>query len=71
MGWKTQLGAADGKTKNMILGENSARLYKYKIQAEYKDLASDQLALMKQEYEAEGVERNNVAYGFVGTKTAA
>jgi len=71
MGWKTSLGAADGKIKNMIFGENSARLYKYKIRAEYEDLNHDQLALMKQHYEAEGVERNNVAYGYVGTKTAA
>ncbi len=54
----------------MIFGENSARLYKYKMQAEYPALRHDQLALMKQEYEAEGIERNNVAYGFVGKKTA-
>jgi predicted TIM-barrel fold metal-dependent hydrolase len=71
MGWKTKLGAADGKIKNMIFGENSARLYKYKIQAEYQDLTHDQLALMKEHYETEGVERNNVAYGFVGKKQPA
>lgn len=70
MGWKTKLGAADGKIKNMIFGQNSAKLYKYRIQAEYPDLSRDQLALMKEQYEAEGVERNNVAYGFVGTKSA-
>ena len=68
MGWKTKLGAADGKIKNMIFGENSAKLYKYRIQAEYPELSVDQLALMKQHYEAEGVERNNLAYGYVGTK---
>ena len=51
-------------------GENSARVYKYKIQAEYEDLSQDKLALMKEHYEAEGVERNNVAYGFVGKKSA-
>ena len=71
MGWKTKLGAADGKIKNTIFGENSARLYKYKIQAEYQDLSHDQLALMKEHYETEGVERNNVAYGFVGKKQPA
>ena len=71
MGWKTNLGAADGKVKNMIFGENSARLYKYKIQAEYESLSHDKLALMKEHYEGEGVERNNVTYGFVGNKTAA
>jgi uncharacterized protein len=70
MGWKTKLGAADGKVKNMIFGENSAKLYKYKIQSEYPDLTRDQLALMKENYEAEGVERNNVAYGFVGSERA-
>ncbi len=55
----------------MIFGENSAKLYKYRIQAEYPDLNRDQLALMKQRYEAEGVERNNLAYGYVGTKPIA
>jgi predicted TIM-barrel fold metal-dependent hydrolase len=68
MNWKTKLGAADGKVKNMIFGENSAKLYKYKIQAEYPQLTNDQLAQMKDRYEAEGVERNNLAYGYVGTK---
>jgi len=69
-GWKTTLGGPDSKVKRMIFGENSARIYKYKIQAEYPALGHDQLALMKQQYEAEGIERNNVAYGFVGKKTA-
>jgi len=71
MKWRTRLGAADGKLKRMIFGENSARLYKYKIRAGYTALDRDQLALMKEHYEGEGVERNNVAYGFVGAATAA
>jgi predicted TIM-barrel fold metal-dependent hydrolase len=70
MRWKTKLGPADGKVKNMIFGENSAKLYRYKIQSEYPQLTNDQLAQMKEHYEAEGVERNNVAYGFVGTEKA-
>ncbi|MGH8676817.1 MAG: hypothetical protein ACREUQ_00505, partial [Burkholderiales bacterium] len=70
MGWKTKLGAAEGKIKNMIFGENSARLYGYSIRAEYEQLTHDQLALMKQMYESEGVERNNVAYGYVHKRTA-
>ncbi len=70
MGWKTRLGNADSKVKRMIFGENSARLYRYKIQAEYEDLTRDQLALMKKMYESEGVERNNVAYGYVHKRTA-
>ena len=65
MKWKTRLGAADGKLKRMIFGENSARLYNYKIQAKYADLDHDKLALMKEHYEGEGVARNNVAYGYV------
>ena len=69
--WKTRLGAASGKVKNMIFGENSARLYNYKIRSEYAELGADKLALMKAEYESEGVERNNVAYGYVGTGSAA
>ncbi|HZP94453.1 MAG TPA: amidohydrolase family protein [Burkholderiales bacterium] len=71
MGWKKKLGPADGRIKNMIFGQNSARLYGYKIQAEYENLTHDQLALMKQMYEAEGVERNNVAYGYVHKREAA
>jgi predicted TIM-barrel fold metal-dependent hydrolase len=70
MGWKTKLGGPDSKVKRMIFGENSAKLYGYKIQAEYDSLSTDQLALMKDHYESEGVGRNNVAYGYVGKKTA-
>ena len=71
MGWKTKLGGADSEVKRKIFGTNSARIYNYKIQAEYEDLSRDQLALMKQHYEAEGIERNNVAYGYIGKKTTA
>jgi predicted TIM-barrel fold metal-dependent hydrolase len=71
MGWKTKLGGPDSEVKRKIFGTNSARIYNYKIQAEYEDLNRDQLALMKQHYEAEGIERNNVAYGYIGKKTTA
>ena len=64
-GWKTRLGDADSAVKRKIFGQNSARLYNYKIQAEYEQLNKDQLALIKQEYQSEGVERNNAYYGFV------
>jgi hypothetical protein len=70
MGWKKKLGGPDSKIKNMIFGQNSARLYNYKIQSEYPALTNDQLALMKNMYEQEGVERNNVAYGYVHKRTA-
>ena len=62
--------SADSRVKRMIFGENSARLYQYKIQAEYRDLTRDQVARMKDRYEAEGVERNNVAYGYVHRRSA-
>jgi predicted TIM-barrel fold metal-dependent hydrolase len=65
MGWKSKLGAADGEIKNKIFGLNSAKIYNYKIQAEYERLGQDKLALMKQEYDREGVERNNAFYGYV------
>ncbi len=67
--WKTKLGDADSAVKQKIFGMNSARLYKYDIKAEYESLGRDQIALMKNEYEKEGVERNNAFYGFV-PKTA-
>ena len=70
MGWKTKLGAGDGALKNKIFGTNSARIYKYQIQAEYDQLGHDKFALMKQQYEAEGVERNNLAYGYVAKREA-
>jgi predicted TIM-barrel fold metal-dependent hydrolase len=70
MGWKTKLGGPESDVKKKIFGTNSARIYKYQIQAEYEKLSHDKLALMKQHYEAEGVERNNLAYGYVGNKTA-
>ena len=69
MGWQTKLGAADGEIKNKIFGLNSARLYNYEIMAEYPRLTTDQLALMKSEYQHEGIARNNVYYGYV-PKTA-
>ena len=64
-GWKTQLGAADGVIKNKIFGLNSARLYKHKIQTAYGPMNHDMIAEMKQEYDKEGVVRNNAFYGYV------
>ncbi|MEO8629061.1 MAG: amidohydrolase family protein [Betaproteobacteria bacterium] len=66
MGWKTKLGGPDSDVKRQIFGQNAARLYKYKIQAEYENLSNDKLALMKAEYDKEQVARNNSFYGFVG-----
>jgi len=65
MKWKTKLGGADGAVKRKILGENSARLYKVPIKTALERMTTDQLAVMKQEYQREGVERNNAYYGYV------
>jgi hypothetical protein len=70
-GWKTKLGDADGKVKRMIFGENSARLYNYKIAEYYEKLGTDKLAQMKDEYQLAGADRNNAFYGYIGKKLSA
>jgi predicted TIM-barrel fold metal-dependent hydrolase len=60
------LGPADGPTKRMIFGENSARLYKYDAKRR-AELAGDRVALAKPDYEREGPGRTNRRYGFVAT----
>ncbi len=57
MGWKIKLGGADGAVKRKIFGENSARLYNYKIADDYDKLGTDKLAKMKEDYELAGGER--------------
>ena len=57
------LGPADGPIKRAILGENVARLYNFKRQAELD--GRDRLAAMKAEYEASGGQRSNLRYGYV------
>ena len=71
-GWKiSKLGGDDSAIKRKIFGENSARLYNYKITAEIEQqLSQDKLAQMKDVYHREGVERNNAFYGYIGKKTA-
>jgi uncharacterized protein len=63
--WKIKLGGAESDVKAKLFGLNSARLYNYKIQAEYDQLNHDQIALMKEDYQREGGKRNNAFYGFV------
>jgi hypothetical protein len=65
MKWKTKLGGPDSPVKRKILGENSARLYKVPIKTALERMTTDQIALMKQQYLAEGIERNNAYYGYV------
>ena len=58
------LGAADGEVKNAIFGGNNARLYDYSA-AQRAALATDTLARARAAYEAAGVSRSNLAYGYV------
>jgi predicted TIM-barrel fold metal-dependent hydrolase len=63
------LGAADGPTKRAILAGNAARLYRLDLAAIQKASRSDRLAGLRREYAASGVERSNLAYGFVRSAT--
>ena len=53
----TKLGAADGPVKRKILGENSARLYRYPVKTAFQGITGDQIALIKTAYQREGIER--------------
>ncbi len=64
--WKTKLGGADSAVKKKIFGENSARLYNYKIADAYDKLGTDKLAKIKEAYELAGGERDNKYYGYIG-----
>ena len=70
-GWKTKLGGADSAVKRKIFGENSAKLYNYKIADAYDKLGTDKLAKMKEAYELAGGERNNTYYGYIGKQKTA
>jgi len=65
MGWKIKLGGPDSDVKKKIFGTNSARLYNYKVQAEYDQLGRDKIARIKGEYEKEQIARNNRFYGYI------
>ena len=56
------LGDANGRVKNLIFGENSARLYAYERRA---DLGGDRVTVAKAAYEREGPFRSNRRYGYV------
>jgi uncharacterized protein len=64
------LGGPDSTVKSTIFGLNSARLYHYDVRTQYKPFTTDKLSEIKAEYEHEGVERNNVAYGFIAKQGA-
>jgi len=58
------LGPADGKVKNMIFGENNARLYGFTPQ-QRAGLEGDKIAQHKALYDRHGEGRSNLAYGYV------
>src|SRR5262252_1626529 len=64
-GWKIKPGDANSAVNRKIFGENSARLYSYKIAAEYDKLGTDKLAQMKDAYQLAGAERNNTYFGYI------
>jgi hypothetical protein len=57
-----------GKIKSAIMGYNSARLYGTQLNADGKpvaDYANDGIAKIKAEYEKNGVNRDNMYYGWI------
>ena len=64
----TPLGDADSPLKRKILGENGARLYGIDIAKTVATLDQDKLATARAAYTKAGVERSNLAYGFVNTR---
>ena len=62
------LGEADGPVKRKILGLNTARHYGIDVEQATKDADGDKLAALKKEYETEGADRSNLAYGFIADR---
>jgi hypothetical protein len=58
-----ELGPADGPTKRMIFGENSAKMYKYDIKK--AGLETDGVAAVKAAYLRNGADPSNLRYGYV------
>jgi hypothetical protein len=58
------LGAADGPIKRAILGENNARLYKFKPE-QRSALENDRFAQLKVDYQKNGTDRSNRTYGYI------
>ncbi len=63
------LGAADGPVKKAILGENSARLYKFTKQ-QRAALDNDVVAVAKADYDKYGDGRTNLRYGYMQKPSA-
>ncbi|HEX3991069.1 MAG TPA: amidohydrolase family protein [Acetobacteraceae bacterium] len=57
------LGAADGPVKTAVFSGNSARLYALEKHAEVVN--QDRFAALKSDYQANGIGRSNLRYGYV------
>ena len=55
---------ADGPIKRAILGENNARLSRFTPQ-QRSALENDRFAQLKKDYEQNGTDRSNLAYGYI------
>lgn len=70
-GWKIKLGGPNSEVKQKIFGLNSAQLYNLDLKlAQGPAFGADKLAAIKEEYQRQGGERSNMAYGYVAKKTA-
>lgn len=70
-GWKIKLGGPNSEVKQKIFGLNSAQLYNLDLKlAQGPAFTADKLAAIKEEYQRQGGERSNMAYGYVAKKTA-
>ena len=70
-GWKIKLGGPNSEVKQKIFGLNSAQLYNLDLKlAQGPAFSADKLAAIKEEYQRQGGERSNMAYGYVAKKTA-
>lgn len=70
-GWKIKLGGPNSEVKQKIFGLNSAQLYNLDLKlAQGPAFGADKLAAIKEEYQRQGGERSNMAYGYVA-KTSA
>ena len=69
-GWKIKLGGPNSEVKQKIFGLNSAQLYNLDLKlAQGPAFTADKLAAIKEEYQRQGGERSNMAYGYIAKKT--
>jgi uncharacterized protein len=62
------LGGPDSLTKQAIFGVNSARLYNFNLKAELAPIQQDEIAAIRQEYNAAGAQRSLAYYGYVSPR---